>query len=505
MARAYASGFGGVIASEEPLASYAGARILEAGGNAVDASIAVSFTLAILVPHLGGIGGDFFALLSTPNGRVEVLNGSGQSPRRLSLELLEERGLKGVPERGPLSIVVPGMVGALYEMWRRYGTLEWSKILEVPVKLAREGFPAPPSLVNAVKLYSNVLGLDEGSKLTYLNPPPRLWEPYRFKGMALLLESIALDPQSLYEGEVAEAVAQYVEGRGGLLGLEDMKSYKPEWVEPLKASYKDWVLYEVPPNSQGVTTLHIMKLLEERGLVEDPYGIDRFKGVVEVAIPCYRWRDLNIGDPRYMKVGVKELLSSRVLEEIKGLTSASKSGDVGLHGDTTFHAVADRDGMVVAGIQSLFYPFGSAITEPRFQVTLNNRATGFTIDKGLPNTLAPSKKPLHTLSALIMVDGGSGRVVAVGASGGHYRPQLHAVFATNIIDYSMNLEEAINSPRAAWDWGTGRLVVERGVKGTVQGHVVVERLGVANAVEILGRARGGATDMRGDGVPVALP
>jgi gamma-glutamyltranspeptidase/glutathione hydrolase len=144
MARAYASGFGGVIASEEPLASYAGARILEAGGNAVDASIAVSFTLAILVPHLGGIGGDFFALLSTPNGRVEVLNGSGQSPRGLSLELLEERGLKGVPERGPLSIVVPGMVGALYEMWRRYGTLEWSKILEVPVKLAREGFPAPP-------------------------------------------------------------------------------------------------------------------------------------------------------------------------------------------------------------------------------------------------------------------------------------------------------------------------------------------------------------------------
>jgi len=277
MARAYASGFGGVIASEEPLASYAGARILEAGGNAVDASIAVSFALAILVPHLGGIGGDFFALLSTPNGRVEVLNGSGQSPRGLSLELLEERGLKGVPERGPLSIVVPGMVGALYEMWRRYGTLEWSKILEVPVKLAREGFPAPPSLVNAVKLYSNVLGLDEGSKLTYLNPPPRLWEPYRFKGMALLLEGIALDPQSLYEGEVAEAVAQYVEGRGGLLGLEDMKSYKPEWVEPLKASYKDWVLYEVPPNSQGVTTLHIMKLLEERGLVEDPYGIDRFK------------------------------------------------------------------------------------------------------------------------------------------------------------------------------------------------------------------------------------
>ena len=505
MARAYASGFGGAVASEEPLASYAGARILEAGGNAVDASIAVSFTLSTLIPHLGGVGGDFFALIVTPDGRVEALNGSGQSPRGLTLELLEGRGFRGVPERGPLSIVVPGMVGALYEMWRRYGTMEWSKLLETPVRLAREGFPAPPSLVNAVKLYSGVLSLDEGSRLTYLNPPPELWKPYRFEGLARLLEEVALDPRSMYEGEIAEAVAGYVKSRGGLLEVEDMKSYRPEWVEPLKAQYRGWTLYEIPPNSQGVTTLHILKLLEERGVVGGPRGIGRFKSIAEVAIPCYRWRDLNLGDPRYMRVSFEELLSPRVLGEIKSISSTPpRGGGLGLHGDTTFYAVADRDGMVVAGIQSLFHPFGSAVTEPRFQVTLNNRATGFTTERGLPNTLGPSKKPLHTLSALVMVDERNGRVVAVGASGGHYRPQLHAIFATNIVDYSMDLEEAINSPRAAWDWSTGRMVAEKGVEGLVGEHLV-ERLGVANAVEVWGRVRGAATDLRGDGIPIALP
>ncbi len=507
MAKAYASGFGGVVASEEPLASYAGARILEAGGNAVDAAIAVSFTLAILVPHLGGLGGDFFALIATPNGGVEALNGSGRSPRRLSIELLEDKGFKAIPERGPLSIVVPGMVGALYEMWRRYGVLEWSRVLEIPVRIAREGFPAPPSLVNAVKLYSGVLSIDEGSRFTYLNPPPDLWKPYRFKGLSLLLERIALDPRSFYDGDIAEAIVDYVSGKGGLLELEDLRSYKPDWVKPLKTSYKGWVLYEIPPNSQGVTTLHIMKLLEEKAAAADPHSIDRFKSIVDVAIPCYRWRDLNIGDPDHMRIGVDELLSQRVLEDIKRAVHTSTGGSLAQQdGDTTFYAVADRDGMVVAGIQSLFYPFGSAVTEPRFQVTLNNRAVGFTLERGLPNTLAPSKRPLHTLSALIMMDEKSGRIVAVGASGGHFRPQLHAIFATNIVDYSMSLEEAVNSPRAAWDWSTRRLVVERGVKGSIEGeHVTIERLGVANAVEVLGKVRGGATDVRGDGIPIALP
>mgnify|MGYP001772507678 CR=1 FL=1 len=502
MARAYAAGLGGVVASEEPLASYIGARILELGGNAVDAAVSTSFALSILVPHLGGVGGDYFALIMTPDGKVEALNGSGASPSRLSLELLEERGLSAI-ERGPLSIVVPGMVGALYELWRRYGSLEWSKLLEAPARLAREGFPAPPSLASAIKAYRGVLEADRGSREAYLEWAVEDWSLYRLPGLARLLEELSEDPRALYEGKPAEAIVEYVSERGGVLDLNDMKSYRPEWVEPLKSSYKGWELYEIPPNSQGVVSLYILKLLEEKPLYK-PLSMERFKAIVDLAIPCYKWRDLNIGDPRYMRIPLDKLLDSHVLEEIMRIKAEWKGGGMS-GGDTTFYAVVDRDGMVVAGIQSLFYPFGSGLTEPKYQVTLNNRASGFTLQKGLPNTLGPSKKPLHTLSALIMRSEASGRTVALGASGGHYRPQLHAIFVTNIVDYGMSIEEAINSPRAAWDWSTGRLVAERDLGWSHSEAVVVDRIGVANAVEVKGRVKGGATDRRGDGIPIALP
>lgn len=502
MARAYVSGVGGVIASEEPLASYAGALALELGGNAVDASVATSLSLAVLIPHLGGVGGDFFALIMTANGDVLALNGSGYSPRRFTRGLLESLGLRGIPERGPLSIVTPGLIGALYELWRRYGVLEWSKLVGLALRVARE-FPASPSLVRAINVHYELLAGDEGSRLTYLNPKPELWQPYGFKGLTKLLELVADDPESFYSGDIAEAIVEYVQAKGGVLGLDDMRSYKPEWFKPLKSSYKGWVLYEIPPNSQGVTTLHLLALLEELEVKGNPRSLDRFKVIADTAIPCYEWRDLNLGDPRYMRLSLEELVDKRILEEIKSLKSSRRGG--GSIGDTTFYAIADRDGMVVAGIQSLFYPFGSTITEPRFQVTLNNRAYGFTWSEGLPNTLGPSKRPLHTLSALIMVDESTGRIIALGASGGHFRPQLHTIFATNIVDYGMNLEDAINSPRAAWDWATNVMVAERGVEGSLGEVKIVERLGVANAIEVKGRIKGGATDWRGDGIPIALP
>lgn len=505
MARAYVAGFGGVVASEEPLSSYVGVRVLELGGNAVDASVAVSFSLAVLVPHLGGVGGDFFALIVTPNGVVKALNGSGFSPSRFTRGLLESRGLRGVPERGALSIVTPGMVGALYELWRRYGSLEWSRLVRVAASLAL-GFLAPPSLAKAVNVYSEILVGDEGSRLTYLNPKPTAWEPYRLEGLSRLLGLVAEDPRSFYEGEIAKAIVEYVQSRGGVLDLDDMKSYEPTWLEPLRSSYRNWVLYEIPPNSQGVTTLHILKLLEELEVKVEPLSFERFKLVADIAVPCYKWRDLNVGDPRYMRLSLGELLDRRVLEEIRGLRGTTwRRGSSATSADTTFYAIADREGMVVAGIQSLYYPFGSGVTEPRFQVTLNNRAHDFTWEEGLPNTIGPSKRPLHTLSALIMVNEAQGRIVALGASGGHFRPQLHAIFVTNIVDYGMSLEEAINNPRAAWDWSSGLMVVERSLEGASGGARVVDRLGVANAVEVRGRVRGGATDWRGDGVPIALP
>lgn len=501
------AGFGGVVACEAPLASYVGVRVLDSGGNAVDASVSVAFSLAVLVPHLGGFGGDFFALISYPEGRVLFLNGSGYSPGRLSLDLLESRGLASAPLRGPLSITVPGFTGAVHEMWRRLGSVEWFKLLEPAHILASRGFPALPSLVKAIDIGSKTLELDPGSKATYLNPKPSAWGPFKMAGLASLIEELREDPEAIYKGEPAEAIVSYVSERGGVLDTGDMRSYEPEWGEPLTATYKGWTVYEMPPNTQGVTTLHTLKLLEELPVEPQPLGPERFKAIVEAAIPSYKWRDLNIGDPRSMRVSLKELLSNKTIEDIKMLRgNLNPKGAPESNGDTTFFAVADREGLIVAGIQSLYHPFGSGLTEPRFQVTLNNRAADFTTVRGLPNTLGPLKKPLHTLSAAIIEQ--EDNRVALGASGGHYRPQQHAIFITNIVDYNMPIEEAINTPRAAWDPKTGRIAVEPevnieellGIK-----TFKVEKLGIANAVQVKGGVKKAATDRRGYGVPVAAP
>lgn len=496
LAAGSAYGLGGAIASEEPLASYMGARILERGGNAADAAVAISLSLSVLIPHLGGIGGDLFAIVGSPNGRMVALNGSGRSPRRLSLELISSAGLHRLPDRGPLTITVPGMIGALHELWRRFGSLEWRDLVR-PIASMAKGFPAPPSLARAVNKYYDVISLDEGSSATYANV--RSWQKFSLPGLSRALEIISEDPLSFYSGEIAERIVEYVEKKGGVLEVGDMKRYEPTWEEPLRSSYREWIVYETPPNSQGITTLHLLRLLEELPRPAEPEGSLRL--IASLAPPCYAWRDENVGDPEYMSLRREELLSERVIESIK-MMSSQKSGAQST-GDTTFFAVIDGSGMMVAIIQSLFYPFGSGITEPTYQITLNNRALGFSMRKGVPNSLGPSKRPLHTLSILALLHRDEERAVLIGASGGHHRPQQHAIFASYIVDHGMSIEEAVNSPRMVWDYATGKILAERGL--SVEGATVTEAIGVANAVELRGSIKGASTDRRGDGAPLAIP
>lgn len=496
LASGSAYGLGGAVASEEPLASYLGAKVLDAGGNAVDAAIVTSLSLAVLVPHLGGLGGDLFSIIRTPEGKVFVLNGSGRSPRSFGMEALASRDLHALPERSPLTITVPGMVGALHELWRRFGTMEWKELVRPVISLSR-GFPAPPSLSRAVRKHYEILSKDEGSSITY--KPIESWQILSFPGLSAALELISEDPMTMYRGEIAERLAEYVARRGGLLGLEDLKTYEPSWEEPIESSYRGWGVYEIPPNSQGVTTLHILKLLEELPRPSEPIGSLRL--ISSLAPPCYLWRDENIGDPNYMRLSKRDLLSHEVLESIKSMSRSSGAQRGSAAGDTTFFAVADRAGTAVAVIQSLFYPFGSGITEPRFQITLNNRATGFSAKAHVPNSIGPLKRPLHTLSALLLVSPKEERIILIGASGGHHRPQQHAIFASYIVDHDRSIEEAISLPRMVWDYTSGRIIAEREIaEGTA-----VEAIGVANAVELRGSVKGAATDRRGDGVPIALP
>lgn len=411
MVRAWAESLGGVVASEETIASSIGSKILSSGGNAVDAAVATSLALAVLIPHLGGVGGDFFMLYRTPEGNVFFVNGSGFAPRRLTRDEVLGRGLKDIPESGPLSSTTPGYLAGLYHSWRSFGTMEWTDLVRPARLLASKGFPLPSSTARSLKLRRECLESDPGSREAVLNAlPHQEGAPARLPGLSALLTGVEDDPLYLYRGEPAEALEEYMASVGGVIGVEDLAETRGFIADPLISEYRGWKIWEMPPNTQGVTTLHLLMLLEDIELAE-PISPQRINVLANLARRVYSIRDKYVGDPRYMPIDPQSLARKETLLRLLGGEEASPARSAG---DTTFFAVADGEGGIVAGIQSLFYPWGSCVTEPRFQITLNNRARGFTLKEGLPSTLRPRALPLHTLSAVIMER--EDRAFALGAA-----------------------------------------------------------------------------------------
>jgi gamma-glutamyltranspeptidase/glutathione hydrolase len=497
------------VASEHPLASFIGSKVLESGGNAVDAAVAVSATLSVTLPHLGGLGGDFFALVMQPSGKVRFFNGSGYSPKKASLEDIRSLGYDEMPSDGPLSPVVPGMVDGLRMMWEALGTAEWKDLILPAAKIAKEGFVVTRSLSTAITSSIEKLSNDKGSRITYLagGKPPREGDLIKFPGLSKALEEIAENPRSFYEGEIARKISEYVQKAGGLLDLEDFKEFKAVEGNPISISYKGLIVYEMPPNTQGITTLHILKMLEGYEPVSGgSRSHERILKYLEVFLKAYAVRDMFVTDPARMQVSVEELL--RMDLDVTNV----RYGNQFLGGDTTFFSVIDSDGCVVAGIQSLFYPFGSFVTEPYYGITLNARASSFSLDPRNINRLEPRKRPLHTLSAMLVKDDARGEVKSIGLSGGHFRPQLHAEIFTNIVDYGMHPQEAIEHPRFVWHPGRKDVGLEEGYEMPSLEEYrfslkpYPSRLGVAALTEVRSNGvRGAYCDIRGDGLPAGLP
>ena len=511
-----------VVASEHPIASAVGANVLRRGGCAADAAVATAFALSVALPHLGGLGGDFFALIRDPDGNTFFINGSGPAPKHLSRDLMVELSYSSMPDHGPLSISVPGFVDGVYTLWRKFGTVDWGELLTPAIKLAREGFPVSESLSDALLALRDQLSSDYGSRMTYypMGELPKVGDILKLEGLARAIELIKEDPRSFYEGEVAKKIVSYVKSLGGVIELSDLKEYHAEASDPIKDSYRGCVIHEMPPNTQGITTLHILKILEDVSLCKlDSLSSRRLATFLAAAKVAYKVRDEYVTDPRYMKVSIKQLLSDSFIDELRarfrevlagkgsvnyGGGSAGNSGG----GDTTFFAVADREGWLVAGIQSLFYPFGSYVTEPTYGITLNSRASSFSLSKDHVNCLEPGKKTMHTLSAMIIEKGSD--ILALGLSGGHFRPLLHAEVLTNMVDYFMRPQEAIEHPRFVWHLWSDLVDVEEGyVFEGIEGYIFrrvryPSRLGVAAAAGIREKLRAGYTDVRGDGLPIGL-
>ena len=489
----------GGVASEHPVASRLGVDVLNLGGNAIDAAVTTSLALALTQPHLGGLGGDFFAMVYIAReGRVYFLNASGWAPRRLSKELLLQRGLNAVPTKGPLSPVVPGLLAGLHALWRRFGTNEWKSLVKPVVEVARKGFPASPSFVKAIELLKNEVANNNDFRSVY-PIDARPWDLIRIEPLIRTFELIMEHgPDILYRGEVGEALVNYLQSIGGVMEMSDLMEYEPEWRDPLSIDYKGLTIYESPPNTQGITTLMILRLLEELKVKADAWSRSRIETYLSIYRIAYELRDSYVGDPRFVEVPINKLLDPEFL------LSAYKSG-VGKQligsGDTTYFVVVDREGNIVSAIQSLYQHFGSLVTEPRYGITLNNRASDFSMDG--PNMLMPRKRPLHTLSTVIITKDGEPKY-ALGTSGAHFRPQQHTLFITNMVDYGLSPVEAIDAPRFLWDRKS--LIIEEGyeINGLTEPHQVIRypgRTGVASIAAFLDNGRKLLyADIRGDGL-----
>ena len=488
------------VASEHPLASLAGYEALRKGGNAFDAAVATSFAMAVTFHAAGGLGGDFFGMFyEAKTGKVRCINGSGWSPSGLTLDLVMSKA-GGVPQFGPLTCVVPGLVSGVWEMHRKLGSAEFRELLRAPMELASHGFPAGEALCRSVS--GTFADLPEEARMIFApgGKPPTPGEWIRQEALGRVISEVAeFGADGFYKGWPARKISSLLDSLGVPCKDSDFGDFRAEWVTPLALDYRGTKVYEVPPNSMGATSLLILKQLSQGALSgTGPLSKERIERTMRAVLPAYARRDKMLGDPRFGRIDIESFLDV-------GTLAAPSSGAVKA-GDTTSFAIADSEGNVVSGIQSLFQHFGSRVFVPDCGIALNDRGAAFFTEG--PNRVEPRKRPLHTLSSLILERDGR-PFLAIGASGADYRPTQHTLFVTNAVDYSVPAEQNVAHPRFLW--GGGRTVlVEDGYELPTSGSFEIQRLpmpgrtGVCQAVELGEKFRKAVCDVRGDGIPAGF-
>ncbi|MEM2130564.1 MAG: gamma-glutamyltransferase [Candidatus Bathyarchaeia archaeon] len=505
-------GKAGGVSSEHPLASVAGLKILLEGGNACDAAVATSLMLSVTQPHLGALGSDLFALiLDSASGRVHCINASGWAPRKLNLELLRECGFFEMSAECPHSVVVPGLIDGLNKIHEKFCICEFKKLAEDSIHVAENGFPISYGLSGAIKHNERRLMEPMAKKLFFKDGNPLCYsEILTQKALAETLREVASDPRVFYEGFIAEKICDYLRSKDGVFEIDDFSDYEAEWVDPLMVTYGDYNVYEVPPNSQGATTLVMLNILDYFNVKQlGAFHSERVHLFVEAAKKAYLDKNLYLADPKFASVPIKMMLEKRHARKLaKDINVNNASEGTTLHPeDTTNFVVFDKWGNVVSAIQSLYYSFGSGLMDPKTGVILNCRGVHFT--KTGANRLEPRKRPLHTLSSVIATSD-KDEVYAFGASGGDFRPQQHVLLLTNCVDYGMTLQEAVEAPRFLWNGGK-QIIIEKGFNELEslekRGHAVTHQkypggTGVAHCGVRKGKVTTLCADIRGDGLPL---
>jgi gamma-glutamyltranspeptidase/glutathione hydrolase len=452
----------GIVAASQPLAARAGVQILERGGNAIDAAIAANATIGLMEPTGNGIGGDLFILYyDAKTGTLHGLNASGWAPSGLTVDFLTAKGITSMPQRGIHSVTVPGVVAGWDAMRSKFGTKPFSELLAPAIYYAEQGFPLSEKTAggwaNSVKMHS----AHPNSRKTYLidgTRAPRAGEVFKNLDLAGSLRLIALNGRDgYYKGQTAQAILAISREQGGTMTAADLADFQPEWVTPIKTTYRGWNVYEIGPNTQGISALMMLNLMEQYPLGQ--YGFhsaDALHVMIEAKKLAYADMLRYIGDPRFSRIPVAELLSkpramnrSRLIDPAKAacqVEPATLTGVTDAEGsDTIYMSVIDKDGNIVSLIQSNYSGFGSGLVPPGAGFMLHNRGGLFTLDKGQPNTLEPRKRPLHTIIPAFMEHGE--QRIGFGIMGGWNQGQAHAQFVANIADYGMTIQQALEAGR----------------------------------------------------------
>jgi gamma-glutamyltranspeptidase / glutathione hydrolase len=515
----------GIVATSHVQASQAGAQILARGGTAIDAAIAANAVLGVTEPMMNGMGGDLFAIYwEAKTGKLYGINASGWAPRGLTIDHLKKKGATEMPGEGIDSVTVPGAVAGWHALHERFGKLSWKDLFEPAISYAAEGYPVPEIIASYWADSVDWIANDSEARKVYLpnGKPPAVGQIFQNPDLAKALRLIAdKGSNEFYKGEIARAIVSTSESLGGTMAADDLAQFSPEWVEPISTTYHDWTVYELPPNGQGMAALEMLNIMETTSPSPDgPLSVTELHKKIEAMKLAYADLERYNGDPRFAKVPVKGILSKEYARERAKLIDPAKANCTVAAGDppfsdTTYLSVVDREGNIVSLIQSNYEAFGAGIVVRGMGFALQDRGALFSLDPASPNALAPRKRPFHTIIPAFMERGD--QHIGFGIMGGANQPLAHAQFVSNVVDYGMNIQQAMETARFTVSPKRGcNIVIESRVtpevrqKLTAIGHQLDVRreyttaMGRGQAVlhDSKNRVNYGASDARADGAAV---
>src|SRR5712671_1424026 len=515
----------GIVATSHVQASVAGAQILARGGSAVDAAIAANAVLGVTEPMMNGMGGDLFAIYwESKTGKLYGLNASGWAPRGLTIAHVKAKDATEMPIQGIDSVTVPGAVAGWHALHERFGKMAWKDLFQPAISYAEEGYPVPEIIASYWKDSADWFANDAEGRRVYLpgGKPPEVGQIFQNHDLAKALRLVATNgADAFYKGAIARAIVKTSQSLGGTMAADDLAEFAPEWVEPISTKYRDWTIYELPPNGQGMAALEMLNIMETSpASPEGPLSVAELHKKIEAMKLAYADLGRYNADPRFAKVPVKGMVSKEFARQRAKLIDPGKANCEVAAGappfsDTTYLSVVDREGNIVSLIQSNYEAFGSGVVVRGMGFVLQDRGALFSLDASSPNALAPRKRPFHTIIPAFMERGD--QHIGFGIMGGANQPLAHAQFVSNVVDYGMNIQEAIETARFTVSPQSGcNIVIESRVPLEVRqrlsamGHQLDVRreyttaMGRGQAVlhDSKAKVNYGASDARADGAAV---